>query len=108
MSSQYIVIYTGLCAPAGKYYLLKLDLSSFSHSGSAFLSADNYRIINAENQSNCTFVNNMTGVDFTERKKKKLISCVFTVQLICISRICNEKAGFLTALLLCYCMREKL
>ena len=30
------IIYTGLRAPAGKYYLLKLDLSGFSHSGSAF------------------------------------------------------------------------
>ena len=45
MASQYIVIYTGLRAPAGKYYLLKSDLSGFSHSGSAFLSADNYQII---------------------------------------------------------------
>ena len=58
MASQYSVIYTGLHVQnvqAGKYYLLKLDLSGFPHSGSAFLSADNYRIINAENQSNCTF-----------------------------------------------------
>ena len=56
MASQYIVIYTGLRAPAGKYHLLKLDLSGFSHFGSAFLGADNYRMINAENQLNCTLL----------------------------------------------------
>ena len=44
-----------------KMYSLKLDLSGFPHSGSAFLSTDNYRIISAENQSNWTFVNNMAG-----------------------------------------------
>ena len=39
VASQYIVIYTGLhvqAVQAGRYYLLKLDLSVFSHSGSAF------------------------------------------------------------------------
>ena len=76
MASQYIVIYTGLRAPAGKYYLLKLDLSGFSpFRFSFFLSADNYRIINAENRSKCTFVNqhglyNLKNDDFTEKKKE--------------------------------------
>ena len=46
---------------------------------------------------------------FYRKKRKKLISCVFTVQLICISRICKwKKLVFLWRCSLCYCIREKL